>query len=105
MSLVLLKTGPAEDRPALGWLERNRGWLTACRTGGPGFRAHFGCPVGTLRLALLTALGVVRELFVVEEELLASREHELGAAIDALQNSIRKFHGRLPQDGETPNRL
>jgi hypothetical protein len=28
-------------------------------------------------------LGVVLELFVVEEELLAGREHELDAAVDA----------------------
>jgi hypothetical protein len=49
-----------------------------------------------LRLALLAALGVVLELFIVEEDLLARRKNKLGAAVDALQYSIRKFHGRLP---------
>jgi hypothetical protein len=51
-----------------------------------------------LRLALFAALGVVLELFVVEEDLLAGCENELGAAVDALQYSIREFHGRLPQN-------
>jgi hypothetical protein len=37
-----------------------------------------------LRLALLAALGVVLELFVVEEDLLAGREDKLGAAVNAL---------------------
>jgi hypothetical protein len=32
--------------------------------------------------------------------LFAGREHELGAAVDALQNSVRKLHGRCPPDGE-----
>jgi hypothetical protein len=41
-------------------------------------------------------------LFVVEEELLAGRENELGAAVDALQDSVRKFHGRLPKTGSAP---
>jgi hypothetical protein len=33
-------------------------------------------------------LGVIRELLVVEEELLAGSKHELGAAIYALQYAI-----------------
>jgi hypothetical protein len=49
-----------------------------------------------LRLALFAALGVVFELFVLKEDLFAGRKNELGAAVDALQNSIREFHGRLP---------
>jgi hypothetical protein len=49
-----------------------------------------------LCLALFAALRVVLELFVVEEDLLAGRKNELGAAVDALQNSIGEFHGRLP---------
>ena len=67
MSQVLLETGPAQDRPALGWLEGNRGGFAARRTGGPGFRTHFGPPIGTLRLALLAALRVVFEIFIVEK--------------------------------------
>jgi hypothetical protein len=47
-------------------------------------------------------LGVVLELFIVEEELLACSEHKLGAAVDTLQGSIGEFHGRLPSQGLAP---
>jgi hypothetical protein len=47
-------------------------------------------------------LGVVLELLIVEEELLACREHKLGAAVDTLQDSIGEFHGRLPSQGLSP---
>jgi hypothetical protein len=40
-------------------------------------------------------------LFVVEEELLAGSEYKLGAAIAALQDSVGKFHGRLPHRRKT----
>jgi hypothetical protein len=49
-----------------------------------------------LGLALLAAFGVVLELFVVKENLLAGGEYELGAAVDALQYAICEFHGRHP---------
>jgi hypothetical protein len=49
-----------------------------------------------LRLALLAALGVIRKLLVVEENLLACREDKLGSAVDTLQYAIGEFHGRLP---------
>jgi hypothetical protein len=42
-------------------------------------------------------LGVVFKLFVVEKQLFARREHEFGAAVITLENSVDKFHGRLPQ--------
>jgi hypothetical protein len=41
----------------------------------------------------------------VEEELLAGCKNKLGAAVDALQDSVRIFHGRLPQNRENTNRL
>jgi len=47
-------------------------------------------------------LGVVLELLVVEEELLACCENKLGAAVNALQDSIGEFHGRLPSQGLLP---
>jgi hypothetical protein len=37
-------------------------------------------------------LGIVLELFVVEEELLARGEHKLGAAVTTLQNPVDEFH-------------
>jgi hypothetical protein len=45
-------------------------------------------------------LGVVLELFVVEEKLLACGEHKLSAAITTLQHSVGKFHGRFPRNRE-----
>jgi hypothetical protein len=57
----------------------------------------------TLRLALFAALGIVLELFVVEEYLLAGRKNELGAAVDALEYSIGEFHGQAsPEQGRPP---
>jgi len=41
-------------------------------------------------------LGIVLELFIVEKQLLAGREHKVGTAIIALQYSVDEFHGRLP---------
>jgi hypothetical protein len=45
-------------------------------------------------------LGVVLELFIVEEELFAGGKNKLGAAVETLQNSVGIFHGRLPQRRE-----
>jgi len=96
-----LEARPAQHRPALRGLEGNGRRLAALRAVRPGFRAHPRVPVGALRLALFAVLGVVPELFVVEEHLLARGEHKLGAAIDALQNSVRKFHvAGFPKEGK-----
>jgi hypothetical protein len=46
--------------------------------------------------------GVVFELFIVEKQLLAGRKNELGATVDALQNSIGEFHGQLASQGIAP---
>jgi hypothetical protein len=41
----------------------------------------------------------------VKKELFARSKDEFGAAINALQNLIREFHGRLfPRAGNPPNR-
>jgi hypothetical protein len=54
---------------------------------------------------LLATLGVVLELLVVEKQLLARGEHKFFAAINALEGSIGKFHGRLPRtQGNVLNR-
>jgi hypothetical protein len=66
----------------------------------PRFSAHARASVGTLGLALLTALGVVLKLFIVKEKLLTRGENELIAAVYALEDSILKFHGRLPREGK-----
>ena len=80
----------------MGGAERNRGFDAACRTLGSGFGPYARTPVGALRFALFTALGVVLEILVVEEELFARGEDEFGTAINALEYFIREFHGRLP---------
>jgi hypothetical protein len=47
-------------------------------------------------------LGIIFELLVVEEQLLARGENKLGAAVNTLQHSIGEFHGRLPSQGLPP---
>jgi hypothetical protein len=42
-------------------------------------------------------LGVVLELLVVEEKLLSCGEYKLSTAVIAFQDSVDKFHGRLPR--------
>jgi hypothetical protein len=46
----------------------------------------------TLRLAGLTAFGFVLELLVVKEQLFAGCKNECGAAVDAGEYLILKFH-------------
>jgi hypothetical protein len=41
-------------------------------------------------------------MFFAEEKLLSSRENELGVALNALQNPVRKFHGLLSAASEIP---
>jgi hypothetical protein len=96
---MLLETGTAQHGAALRGLEWHRGRFAALRTGSTRFRPNPSA-TGALGLALLAALGVVLELFVVEEKLLAGGENEFSAAIDTLEYAIRKFHGRLPERRE-----
>ena len=100
-SPFLLETLPAKYWPALCRLERNSRFLAASRTIGAGLdlgvtgsrsSAHACGPFGLARLA---ALGLVLELFVVEEELFPGSEDEIAAAIDTLQNLVLEFHGEL----------
>jgi hypothetical protein len=46
----------------------------------------------TLGLAGLTAFGLILELFVVEKELFPGGKDEVGAAVDAGQYLVLKFH-------------
>ena len=64
----------------------------------------------TLGLAILTTLGLVFEVFVVEEMLFSRCEYKIGCAIDALEDAILKLRhvGCSPcqrtaeRDGGTP---
>jgi len=91
-----LETAAAKYWSALGGLEWNRSFGSTLGAGSACFRTHLLASAKPLRLALLAALGVVFELFIVEEDLLARSKNELGAAVNARQCSIGEFHGRLP---------
>jgi hypothetical protein len=95
-SCVLLKTAAAEHRSALCRLKWNRGFGSALGTRRAGFRAHLLAAANSFRLALLAALRVVFELFVVEEDLLARGKDKIRAAVNARKYPIGEFHGRLP---------
>jgi hypothetical protein len=103
-SLLLHEALAAEDRAVLRGAKRDRGLLTALGTGGAGFdpgvvvsataalRARGGEDGHALGLAGFTALGFVLELLVVEKQLFAGGENKLGAAVDAGQCLVLKFH-------------
>ena len=86
--LTLLKARPAQDRTALGRLERHGGLCCALRAGETRLRANSRGSARALRLALLAVLGIICELFVVEEQLLAGCKNEVGAAIYTFQYAI-----------------
>jgi len=100
---LLLEAFPAKYRASLRRLERDRGFLAALGADRPRFyfriaarRSLRAQHAGPLRLARLTPLGLVLELLIVEEQLLPSSEHEIRAAVHALQNLVLEFHGRAP---------
>jgi hypothetical protein len=98
--LRLLEAEPAKHRPALRGTKWNRRLLAACRASGARLSSNARTTVCTLSLALLATLGVVFKLFIVKEKLLSRGEDELITAIDTLEHSILKFHGRLPREGK-----
>ena len=87
-----------EDWTALGRLERNCCLLPAFRAGGTCLGAHTSA-LSTLRLALFAVLGIVRELLVVKKNLFTGCKDKIRATINAGHDSIRKFHGHIPEDG------
>jgi hypothetical protein len=95
------KARSAQNRRATGRLKRNRCGRSTFGT----IRLSFGAyPYlgASLGLAFLAAFWVVFELFFNEEKLLSGCENELGVAINALQNPVRKFHGLLSAASEIP---
>src|ERR1039458_3114616 len=95
------KARTAQNRRATGRLKRNRCGRSTFGT----IRLSFGAyPYlgASLGLAFLAAFWGVFEMFFAEEKLLSSRENELGVAINALQNPVRKFHGLLSAASEIP---
>src|ERR1035438_8424725 len=94
-----LKARTAQNRRATSRLKRNRCGRSTFGTVRLSFGAYpyLGASLG---LALFAASWVVLEFFFVEEELLSSRENEVGVAVNALQNPVRKFHGLLSAASE-----
>ena len=95
LASLFLKTGAAQHGAALGRLERDGGLVSAGRAGGPCLWPGTAAG-GPFRLARFATLVIVGEMFLAEEQLLSSREDEVISAINALEDSIRKFHVRLP---------
>jgi hypothetical protein len=95
---LFLEATAAQHRSALGWFEGDCRLCSALRTRGPGFGTNLLISANALGLALFASLRVVLELFVVEENLLASSKNKLGAAVNARQYSIGEFHDRLPRN-------
>lgn len=102
MALPLREAFAAEHGPALRRPEGNRGLFSTLRAGGSSFNAGVMMSVprrgGSRKhshafgLTGFAAFGLVLELLVVEEELFARGKNELGAAVDAGQNFVLKFH-------------
>src|SRR5258706_9624163 len=101
---LLREAFAAEHGAALRGAEGDGGLLAALGAGGTSFHASvvvsvFAAPRGrgreyryAFRLAAFAALGFVLELFVVEKQLFPGGEGKLGAAVDAGQYLVLKFH-------------
>jgi hypothetical protein len=100
--LLLGEAFTAEDGAILRGAEGDSGLLATLGAGRPSFDAREvvgvaqglrgsenGDPLG---FAVLTALGRILELFVVEKQLFPSGENKVGTAVDAGQYLILKFH-------------
>jgi hypothetical protein len=85
------KTGAAEHRFALAWLERNSGRGSALRARNPCFDT-LPEPSTSLLFALATMLGNVRESFFSEEFLFSSREYEHPTTVHTPYISVNKVH-------------
>jgi len=96
-----LKARTAQNWRATGRLKWNRCFRSTFGAIRLGFGAYL-CLGASLGLACLAAFWVVCELFFDEEELLSGRENEFGAAVNALQYPVSKFHGLLLAASEVP---
>jgi hypothetical protein len=101
--LALLEALAAKHRAALRWLERDGRFPLAAGADGLGFYSLIVAAVlwqsqrlGAFTLAVFAAFRFVLELFIVEEELFASGENEVGAAVHTLENFVLEVHLRVP---------
>src|SRR6185437_14527783 len=103
----VLEALTAQDRPALRGFEGNGRRDAAfgafgARLGARDTRRCRSCAcrrrlstMGAARLAWFATLGVVLELLVLEEKLLARGKDEFAAAVDAGKDSVNVFHCRI----------
>jgi hypothetical protein len=100
--LLLGEAFTAEDGAILRGAEGDSGLLATLGAGRPSFDTREVVSVAqglrgskngdALGLAGFAALGLVLELFVVEKQLFPGGKNEVGAAVDAGQYLILKFH-------------
>ena len=99
--LLLREAFAAEDGAVLRGAEGDRSLLATLGTGGSSFDASVVVGIAwsgggehghALGLTGLAALGLVLELFVEEKELFPGGKNEVGAAVDAGQYLVLKFH-------------
>ena len=89
----MLEARAAQHRAALRRLERNGRFRAAFAADGTSFCPYPSPGTGcALDLALLASLGIVLELFVMEEELLSRGKDEIISAVHALQYFVDELH-------------
>ena len=100
---ALLKTLPAKHWTPLRGFERNGCFPLAPGANGLGFDPLIIAAIlrqsqglGPFAFAVFAAFGFVLELFIVKEELFASGENKICAAIHALENLVLELHLRVP---------
>ena len=93
--LRLLKTRTAQYGSALRRLKGNGGRRSASRANDLSLLDILLCGGVSLSFATFTELGIVGELLLVEEELLSSRENEVGMTVRAFQNPVDESHWLL----------
>jgi hypothetical protein len=92
----------AKDRTALGGFERYRGFPPALRAGGHGLALlETTARTLTFGFAVLTTLGFVLEILIVEKVLFTCGENEIRSAIYTFEDAILKLrHGLYPRQPE-----
>ena len=96
---ALLEALPAKHWTSLRRLERHGGFPLAPGADRFGFNSLVVAAIlwqsqglGPFAFAVFAAFGFVLELFIVKEELFASGEDEIGAAVHALENLVLELH-------------
>ena len=89
----LIKTHAAQDRPVFARHEGHNCVVPALRADDGAFRAH--ALISSFSFAALAALGIMLELLLAEEMLLAGAEDKRLSAINACQDSVSKLHAHL----------